>query len=202
MTHRSFQLMSQKLLYSWWSVTLSSLSGGPLGEAAKRDRLADWTDNHTTANQLCLQDDIITRVNSNESTGNFFLLFFSLRVDLTAVTSQRPIGFEEGPHRPTAPPSHWPARRGARWRPEAIMGVRKPIGQRSTFAKPQGSETRRGLVYSFCGFTRVLIGRVCVCTANHQAAIFTIFIEIYAVFRFSAVIATWVPDRRPDLVQE
>lgn len=138
-------------------------------------QLADWTDNRTTANQLCLQDEVITRVNS-ESIGNFILLFFfsacgyyCCHIPMTNQLCGR------------TPPTN------RRWRQaeaKAIIRVRKLIGQRSTFAKPQGSETWRGLVYSFCGFSCVLIGRVCVYTANHQAAIFTIFIEIYAVFVF------------------
>lgn len=59
---------------------------------------------------------------------------------------------------------------------------------RSTFAKPQGSETQRGFVYSlFSIFSRVQFSWVqlwcdwlvlCCCTADHTSVIFTIIIEI------------------------
>lgn len=147
--------------------------------------LRKWWWLNWAANQLCLQDDIISDYNKykhiKEANRKSFLLSRTL-------TAERPISFEKGSDWPrgAAPPLvGWVEgrveARGNNTATGSGAGWSTLSQQRSTFAKPQGSETQRGFVYSFSldfqsfgsvESSCVAVDWFCVCTADHTSVIF------------------------------
>lgn len=156
-----------------------------------------------TANQLCLQDDITPgrRIQTHKRVDRKSVFFW----DLTAVASERPIGFKEGPdhHRAALPLV------GSEDRRVGVRGNNRATGSEAGWSTYRSNEallpnlraqrhrevlftlsSRFSVEFSSVESSCVAIDWFCVCTADHTSVIFTIIIEIYSCC-FSAVITTW-----------